>query len=62
MAIQEFQFLEVLKKFSKNALKVHRDKEVIELTEYTNIFWSDFWQKRSNIGQILVRFLSKLVR
>ena len=32
----------------------------MELIEYTNIFCSDFCQKRSNIGQILVRFLGRI--
>ena len=28
--------------------------------KYTNISWSYFGQKRSNVGQILVRFLGKI--
>ena len=45
-------FLEVLKKFLENVLKIQRHKKIIELIEYTNISWSDFGQKRSNYGQI----------
>ena len=44
----------------KNVLKIHQDKEVIKLMEYTNISWSDFGQKISTLGQILVRFLGKI--
>jgi len=45
-------FLEVLKKFLENVLKIQRHKKIIELIEYTNISWSDFGQKRSDFRQI----------
>ena len=44
----------------KPALEIHRDKELIEVIEYQNIFWSDFCQKWLDFGQILVRFSGKI--
>ena len=44
----------------ENVLRIHRDKEIIKVIEYTNISWSDFGQKKSNFGQILVRYLGKI--
>ena len=59
MPISEFQFSSVLV-FLRNVLKIHGDKDVIELIEYTNICLTDFGQKWSNFGQILVRFSGKI--
>ena len=39
-------------RFLKNVLKIHQEKETIELIEFTNISWSDFGRKRSDFGQI----------
>ena len=55
-----FSFLQVFLKFLTNVLNIHRDKEIIEFIEYINISWSDFGQKSSNFGQILVRYLGKI--
>ena len=53
---RNFNFVKVVWKFLKNVLNIHRDKEITEFIEYTNISWSDFGQK----GRILVRFLCKI--
>ena len=50
----------VFKTFLKHVLEIHRDKELIEVIEYENIFWSYLCQKWSDFGQILVRFLGKI--
>ena len=50
----------VFKTFLKHVLEIHRDKELIEVIEYQNVFWSDFCQKWSDFGQILVRFSGKI--
>ena len=54
---RSFSFLEVIQKFLKNVLKIHRDKDHIKLIKYADISWSDIGQKRSKFGQNLVRFL-----
>ena len=39
----------------KNLLKIHRDNEIIEPIEYTNVSLLDFSQKGSNYGQIFMQ-------
>ena len=46
--------------FLKHVIKIHRDKELVEIIEYQNVFWSDFCQKWSDFGQILVKFSGKI--
>ena len=46
-------------KFLKHILEIHRELELIEVMEYQNVFFSDFCQKWSNVGQILIRLLRK---
>ena len=46
--------------FLRHALEIHRDKELIDVREYENVFWSDFCQKLSDFGQILDRFPGKI--
>ena len=50
----------VFKTFLKHLLEIHRDKELIEVIEYQNVFWSDFCQKWFDFGQILVRLLGEI--
>ena len=50
---RSFSFLEVF---------VSRQRDHIVLIEYSNIFWSDFCQKRSNFVRCWSEFLVKLVR
>ena len=42
----------VFKKFLKHVLEIHRDKELIEIIEYKNVFLSDLRQEWSDFGQI----------
>ena len=35
----------VFKTYLKHLLEIHGDKELIEVIEYQNVFWSDFRQK-----------------
>ena len=46
----------VFKTFLKHVLEIHRDKELIEIIEYQNVFWSDFVKN----GRTLVRFSGKI--
>ena len=50
----------MLKTFLKHLLKIHRDKGLIEVVEFQNVFWSEFYQKWLDFGQILVRLLGKI--
>ena len=50
----------VFKTFLKHILKIHLVKELIEIIEYQNVFWSDFCHKWLDVGQILVPFSGKI--
>ena len=43
----------MFKTFLKHALEIHRVKELLEVIEYQNVFWSDFCQQWLDFGQIL---------
>ena len=46
--------------FLKHILEIHRDRELMEVIEYQNVFWSDSCQKWLDFDQILVRFPVKI--